>query len=189
MPGAAARAFVADDDDVARLDLVAEDALHRRVLAFEHARGPANFRMLHRRRPSSRCSRRARCCRRARQGRHPWRRHARRADDALLAVEIEVVPARSWLKATASARRPAPPEEIAHASLLVRRDVPAVERIASVGMHGRQSRLMRPARSSSPRIAMMPPARCTSSMCTSDLAGATLHRHGTLRDSGRCRPW
>ncbi len=29
---------------------------------------------------------------------------------------------------------------------------------------------------------MMPPARCTSSMCTSDLAGATLHRHGTLRD-------
>ena len=28
---------------------------------------------------------------------------------------------------------------------------------------------------------MMPPARCTSSMCTSDLAGATLHSTGTLR--------
>ena len=30
---------------------------------------------------------------------------------------------------------------------------------------------------------MMPPARCTSSMCTSDFAGATFERHGTRRDS------
>ena len=30
---------------------------------------------------------------------------------------------------------------------------------------------------------MMPPARCTSSMCTSDFAGATLHSTGTLRES------
>ena len=30
---------------------------------------------------------------------------------------------------------------------------------------------------------MMPPARCTSSMWTSDFAGATLHRQGTRRDS------
>ena len=29
---------------------------------------------------------------------------------------------------------------------------------------------------------MMPPARWTSSMCTSDFAGATLHSTGTLRD-------
>ena len=43
------------------------------------------------------------------------------------------------------------------------------------------SRLIRPARSSWPRIAMMPPARCTSSMCTSFLAGATLQSTGTLR--------
>ena len=35
---AAARAFVADDDDVAGLDLLAEDRLHRRVLALEHPR-------------------------------------------------------------------------------------------------------------------------------------------------------
>lgn len=28
---------------------------------------------------------------------------------------------------------------------------------------------------------MMPPARCTSSMCTSAIAGATLHRQGTRR--------
>ncbi len=40
-----------------------------------------------------------------------------------------------------------------------------------------------PARSSSPRIAMMPPARWTSSMWTSATAGATLHSTGTWRDS------
>ncbi len=45
-----------------------------------------------------------------------------------------------------------------------------------------QSRLIRPPRSSSPRMRMMPPARWTSSMCTSCLAGATLDRQGTLRD-------
>src|SRR3954453_22686590 len=42
---------------------------------------------------------------------------------------------------------------------------------------------MRPARSSWPRIAMMPPARCTSSMWTLATEGATLHKFGTRRDS------
>ena len=41
----------------------------------------------------------------------------------------------------------------------------------------------RPQRSSSPRMPMMPPARCTSSTCTLATAGATLHSTGTLRDS------
>src|SRR5690606_16163736 len=36
--GAALGTLVADDHDVARLDLIAEDALHRRVLAFEDDR-------------------------------------------------------------------------------------------------------------------------------------------------------
>ncbi len=40
-----------------------------------------------------------------------------------------------------------------------------------------------PARSSSPRIAMIPPARWTSSIWTSLFAGATFDRHGTRRDS------
>ena len=43
-------------------------------------------------------------------------------------------------------------------------------------------RLSSPARSSSPRIVWMPPARCTSSTWY-ELDGATLHRHGTRRDS------
>ena len=42
--------------------------------------------------------------------------------------------------------------------------------------------LSRPARCSSPRIAGIPPARCTSSMRYVPL-GATLHTHGTRRDS------
>ena len=40
------------------------------------------------------------------------------------------------------------------------------------------SRLRSPARSSSPRMPITPPARCTSSTCTSGTDGATLHRHG-----------
>ena len=40
----------------------------------------------------------------------------------------------------------------------------------------------RPARASSPRMEMMPPARCTSSMWNLSVIGATLHRHGTLRE-------
>ena len=39
-----------------------------------------------------------------------------------------------------------------------------------------------PARSSSPRMAMMPPARCTSSMWYLWVLGATLHSCGTTRD-------
>ncbi len=41
----------------------------------------------------------------------------------------------------------------------------------------------RPARSSSPRMPMMPPARWTSSMWTLAIAGATLQSTGTRRDS------
>ena len=37
--GAAGGAFVADDDDVARVDLALGDGGHRRLLAVEHARG------------------------------------------------------------------------------------------------------------------------------------------------------
>ncbi|MOA23059.1 hypothetical protein D3C78_1436590 [compost metagenome] len=44
------------------------------------------------------------------------------------------------------------------------------------------SRFNRPARSSSPRIASTPPARCTSSIWYFGGLGATLHRCGTLRD-------
>src|SRR5258706_6108348 len=38
--GPAFRALVADDEHIARLDLVGEDRIHGRGLAFEHARGP-----------------------------------------------------------------------------------------------------------------------------------------------------
>ena len=38
-----------------------------------------------------------------------------------------------------------------------------------------------PARSSSARMPITPPARCTSSMWYFWVAGATLHRHGTWR--------
>ena len=44
------------------------------------------------------------------------------------------------------------------------------------------SRCSRPARSSSPRRAGMPPARCTSSMWYFGVFGATLDRHGTRRE-------
>ncbi|MNR33381.1 hypothetical protein D3C85_1510510 [compost metagenome] len=44
------------------------------------------------------------------------------------------------------------------------------------------SRWIRPARSSSDRMATTPPARCTSSIWYFCVAGATLDRHGTLRE-------
>ena len=108
------------------------------------------------------------------------------ADDAVLAVEVELVPAA--VLAEGDLRRHAAGRglvEVAHAFAAGAADVPAVERVARASRHapsaGRGG--CSPARSSSPRIAMMPPARCTSSMCTSALAGATLHSTGTRRDS------
>ena len=93
--------------------------------------------------------------------------------------------ARSWLKATWVGTPPgAAREEVAHALAVGAADVPAVERVAQVAACTVGSRVSsRPARSSSPRIAMMPPARCTSSMCTSRLGRRDLAEQGTRRDS------
>ena len=111
------------------------------------------------------------------------------ADAARRAVGVELLePA---LLAEGDLRRHAArrgPEEVADALALGARDVPAARarRPASCVCTVGRPRLSRPARSSSPRMAMMPPARCTSSICTSATDGATLQSTAPGATGGRC---
>ena len=161
----AARPLVADHDDVAGLDLAAEDALDRGVLAFENPRRPREFQdALRRRRRSSRCSRPPRGCRTARRGRRPSRRHGRRRGCSPSARSVSSVLEAALLAEGDLGRHAARrglEEGRARSSLSVRlmsqRSSASPERSAHAPSAA--SRLSRPARSSSPRMAITPPAR------------------------------
>src|ERR1700716_1808514 len=84
---------------------------------------------------------------------------------------VRTPPGAAWYSSTASALTEDEPRS--QASRNSRKD-----ELCTV----RTPRLSRPARSSSPRIDGMPPARCTSSTWY-ELLGATLHRQGTRRES------
>ena len=161
---------IADDDDVAGLDLVGEDGVAGRVLRVEDARAALELPdRSRRRRRSSRCSRPRRCCRRARRGRRPCCRRARRRGCSpsrrRRRRRRSTCPARrrpcvGTPPGAASARCLAP-----RRSRVGRRMSFGVDRLAHASARARcrRSRWMSPARSSSPRIVKMPPARCTSS--------------------------
>ena len=113
----------------------------------------------------------ARGCRTAPRGRRPWRRHVRHRGSRRLRDRRRARPsARAWLNATCVGTPPGAARKNSRtASLGVRvmSQRSSASRHASPHARSAASRLSSPARSSSPRIAMMPPARCTSSICTS----------------------
>ena len=167
--GPAARAFVADHHHVARLDRVGRGSpAPRRPGSRRRAPGRRTSGCSRRRRPSSRCSRRARGCR-CSTASPP---SLEKACSALRMTPVSRSRSRSsqrrsWLNAVWVGTPPgAARKKCADALALGARRCPSgrarrrASRVCTVG----RSRSIRPARSSSPRIAMMPPARWTSSM-------------------------
>jgi hypothetical protein len=183
--GSAARAFVADQHHVAGLhDLAGQDAETASSWLSKTTAGPENFRIesstpaVFTMQPSRRD------CQTARQGRHPAKRHARR---------LRITPPRGRCRAPCSggtgekasvvrtppgaAGRAGAPPDVGDG------DVPFGERLGHVSFQWMVPTDVssRPAAVELTEDAMMPPARWTSSMWTSLLAGATLHSTGTLR--------